>query len=106
MDGRQRIFIVATVTEGNQFRLGKFAIQNDDPARPLNIPKASLREQFHIHQGDLFSVSEIRAGLERLKRLYDNKGYGAAKEEPDTAVDDARHLIDITVRIAEGPVSK
>jgi len=39
VDGGQRILIVATITEGNQFRLGKFAIQNDPPGHPLNIPR-------------------------------------------------------------------
>jgi outer membrane protein assembly factor BamA len=103
VDGRQHILLLASVAEGNQFRVGKFAIENEVAGQPLNIPEATLREQFHLRQGDLFKVSEVRAGLERLKSLYGAKGYSDAKEQPDTAIDDAHHVIDITVRIAEGP---
>jgi len=106
VDGAQHILLIASVAEGNQFRVGKLAIENEVAGQPLNIPEATLREQFHLRQGDLFKVSEVRAGLERLKRLYDTKGYGDAKEQPDTEIDDAHHVIDITVRIAEGPRAK
>jgi hypothetical protein len=106
VDGIQHILLTASVAEGTQFRVGKFAIENELAGQPLNIPQATLREQFHLRQGDLFKVSEVRAGLERLKSLYGAKGYGDAKEQPDTEIDDAHHVIDITVRIAEGPQAK
>jgi outer membrane protein assembly factor BamA len=106
VDGTQHILLVASVAEGDQFRVGKFAIENEIAGQPLNIPEATLREQFHFRQGDLFKVSEVRAGLERLKHLYDAKGYSNAKDQPDTEIDDAHHVIDITVRIAEGPRAK
>jgi outer membrane protein assembly factor BamA len=102
VDGKQRILIIVTITEGDQFRVGNFAIENEPPDRPLSIPAATLREQFHLRQGDLFNVSEVRAGLERIKGLYDAKGYGGTKEEPATAIDDAHHLISFTLRITEG----
>jgi hypothetical protein len=106
VDGRQQILLTATVAEGNQFRVGKFAIENEVAGQTLNIPEATLREQFHFRQGDLFKVSEVRAGLERLKGLYATKGYSDAKEQPDTEIDEAHHVINITVRIVEGPRAK
>jgi hypothetical protein len=102
MDGKERMLLIVTITEGDQFRLGALAIQNVPPDRSLTIPAATLREQFQLRNGDLFNVSEVRAGLERVKRLYDAKGYGNAKEEPETTIDDAHRVIDVTIRITQG----
>jgi hypothetical protein len=99
--GKQNVLLIATVTEGDQFRLGKFTIQPDPPDRSLSIPAATLREQFHLRQGDLFNVSEIRGGLEGVERLYRVKGFGNAIEQPATVVDVAQHHIDFTLRVTE-----
>jgi beta-lactamase regulating signal transducer with metallopeptidase domain len=100
--GKQRILIVATITEGDQFRLGGLTIQNVPLDHALSIPAATLREHFHLRNGDLFNVSEVRAGLERVKRSYDAKGYRDAKAEPDITIDDDHHLINVRLRVAEG----
>jgi len=91
LGGKQRVFIIATVTEGDQFRLGNLVIQNDPPDRPLSIPTATLREQFHLRQGDLFNSSEIGAGLKRVNHLYDATGYKVETVQARMANDDA-HL--------------
>jgi hypothetical protein len=106
LDGKQRILIVATVTEGDQFWLGDLTIQKVPPDHALSIPGTTLREQFHFRNGDLFNVSEFRAGLERVKRSYEAEGYGDAKVEPDIAIDEIHHLINVTLRITEGPNTK
>jgi BlaR1 peptidase M56/surface antigen-like variable number repeat protein len=100
-DGKQRMFIVASITERDQFRLRNLAIQIVAPDRALTIPAATLREQFHVRNGDLFNMTEIRAGLERLKQLYVSRGYFDARAEPDTEIDDASHSIDLILRITE-----
>ena len=48
-------------------------------------------------------MTEIRAGLERLQRLYVSHGYADFSAEPDTKIDSASHRIDLTLRITEGP---
>jgi beta-lactamase regulating signal transducer with metallopeptidase domain len=102
-DGKQRILIVTSITEGDQFRLGILTIQNVAPDRALGIPAATLRDQFHLRNGDLFNMSEIRAGMERLKGLYGTRGYADVTAEPDTELDNASHRIDFILRITEGP---
>ena len=101
-DGKQRILIITSITEGGQFRLGSLNIQNVVPGRELTIPATTLREQFYLRDGDLFKVSEVRAGLERVTQLYNAKGYEEVKEVPETAIDDAHHFIAMTLRITEG----
>jgi beta-lactamase regulating signal transducer with metallopeptidase domain len=103
VDEKQQVQIIAAVTEGEQFRLRNFTIQNASPGRPLAIPAATLQKQFQLRDGDLFSVVKIRAGLEGAQRLYTARGYKQTALEPATNVDEARHLIDFTLRITEGP---
>jgi beta-lactamase regulating signal transducer with metallopeptidase domain len=102
-DGKQSILIIASITEGDQFRLRTITIQSVAPDRALSISTATLRDQFHLRNGDFFNLTEIRAGLERLERLYVNRGYAGVGAEPDTEIDSASHRIDLTLRITEGP---
>jgi beta-lactamase regulating signal transducer with metallopeptidase domain len=100
--GKQSILIIASITEGDQFRLRTITIQSAAPDRPLSISAATLREQFRLRDGDLFNMTEIRAGLERLQRLYVNHGYAGVSAEPDTEITSTLHRIDLVLRISEG----
>jgi outer membrane protein assembly factor BamA len=80
--GKQRVLITASVTEGDQFRLRNLTIQSSVPNQALSIPAATLRDQFHIRSGDLFNMTEIRAGLERLQRLYVDRGMPISAQNP------------------------
>ena len=102
-DDKQRILLVTPVTEGDQFRLGVFTIQNAIPNCALTIPAATLREQFHLRKEDLFSVPEIRAGLDRMRALYGAQGYPDFAAQPDTKINETSHHIDLILRITEGP---
>ncbi len=101
-DGRQSIVVTASVTEGDQFRLGSVIIESAAPDRALSISTMTLRDQFHLRDGDLFNVNEIRAGLGRLQELYVSRGYAGAREEPDTEIDSSSHRVSLTIRITEG----
>ena len=102
-DGKQAILIIASVTEGEQFQLGSISIQGTAPDHALNIAAATVRDQFHLRDGDLFNRTEIAAGLERLRQLYVARGYASFSMEPDTRLDSASHRVDLTLRITEGP---
>jgi hypothetical protein len=102
IDGKRRILIVASLEEGDQFRLGTLTFQNVSPDEALSISATTLRGQFHLRNGDLFNVTEIRTGLERLKQLYGIRGYADVKAEPDTELDNSSHRIDLILRISEG----
>jgi outer membrane protein assembly factor BamA len=103
IDGKESTLIIASVAEGDQFRLGSIAIQNVTPDRVLSISTATLREQFHLRDGDVFNTTEIRAGLDSLRQLYVNHEYADATAVPDTKIDSASHRIDLRLRITEGP---
>jgi beta-lactamase regulating signal transducer with metallopeptidase domain len=106
LDGKQRILLIATVSEGEQYRLGTFSFQNAYPNRALSIPAKTLRELFHLQSGDVFNMSELRAGLTRVTRLYVAEGHPYATEEPQFFLDDARQLVEVKIRIVEGTRTK
>lgn len=102
-DGRQSILLIASVAEGDQFRLGSISFQNVTPDRALGMSAAPLREQFHLRDGDVFNMTEIRAGLDRLRQIYVSRGYADFTTVPETKIDNASKRIDLTIRITEGP---
>ncbi|MGA7107976.1 MAG: POTRA domain-containing protein [Terracidiphilus sp.] len=66
------------------------------------FPKDRMRSLFPIQAGSLYSSSAVATGLEKLKNLYEGEGYADIGAVPAIAVDDARHIIDISVEIEEG----
>jgi beta-lactamase regulating signal transducer with metallopeptidase domain len=100
---KQRILIITPVTEGDQFRLKSLTIQNEPPDRGLSIPAVTIREQFHIRDGDLLNVAEIRAGMDRVVKLYKDRGYPDVAPKPDTSIDSSTHRITLVLHITEGP---
>lgn len=100
--GNQRILVVVPVSEGAQYRLKNLTIASVPPNNSLSIPAATLREQIHLRPNDLFSVVEVRAGMERATQLYADHGYPEAQLQPETDIDEAAHQINLIIRVTEG----
>lgn len=100
-DGKQQVLVTVAVAVGEQYRLGTLTFRSAVAGTPLSIPPETLREQFNLRQNDLFSVAEIRAGLEKLQALYETRGYPELTPEPQTEIDDKAHVINVVVQIAE-----
>jgi len=100
--GRQNVLVKASVVEGAQYRLKALTVESVPSSRIPSILVSTLRDQFHIRQGDLFNVAEIRAGLERVLKLYQSRGFPDAVPEPQTNIDEASYQIELIVRITEG----
>jgi surface antigen-like variable number repeat protein len=121
-------YIVAVEAEpGAQYRLGELRFRRvvehgtlrvkreDGSASEEDFPESEgfsrsftavtldeLQGQFKIHPGDILKVSKIREGLEGIESLYGRIGYIDVTSEPDTTVNDKRHLIGLVVTIDEG----
>jgi len=102
-DGKQSIRVTVSINPGDQFRLRNISIQSTAPDQTLSISAETLREQFHIRDGDLFKTTEIREGLKRVQQLYASRGYASTTAIPDTEVDNTSHRINLQLRITEGP---
>jgi BlaR1 peptidase M56/Surface antigen variable number repeat len=99
-DGKQQVLVSVAVTPGQQYRVGTLSFRTGAGHDP-SIPAATLREQFKLRQDDVFSVAEVRAGLEKVKELYKTRGFPEASLEPQFSFDDVAHRIDLVVQIAE-----
>lgn len=99
--GHQSLRVIVSIKPGEQFRLRNISIQSAAPDQPLSISAETIREQFHLRDGDLFNTTEIREGLNRVQQLYTSRGHASATTIPDTEVDNASHRIDLTLRITE-----
>jgi len=102
-DGKQSLRVIVSIKPGDQVRLRNISIQSAAPDQTLSIFAETLREQFHLGNGDLFKTTEIGEGLKRVQQLYASRGYASATTIPDTEVDSASHRIDPKLRITEGP---
>lgn len=89
--------VAVAVQAGSQYRLGEISFRGTTA-----FPKEKLRSTFPIQAGSIFSASAIATGLEHLKGLYESDGYADVGAVPANVVDDARHIIDISVEVEEG----
>lgn len=97
-EGAARSADVSVVVQaGSQYRMGEINFRGTTA-----FPKERMRGAFPIQAGSLFSPSAIATGLERLKSLYEGEGYADVGAVPANVVDDARHVIDISVEVEEG----
>jgi outer membrane protein assembly factor BamA len=85
------------VDSGAQYRFGSIQFHH-----ATIFPPDRLRSQFPVETGSLFNAASVQYGLERLKNLYQDKGYINVGAIPKPEVDEARHTVDLTIDIDEG----
>jgi hypothetical protein len=66
------------------------------------FPPEQLRSQFTFTAGSLFNATSIGYGLWRIRNLYEEKGYIDFGAIPTTTVDEAHHIVNLTVDMDEG----
>jgi len=100
-EAKERLYVLrVTIDRGPQYRLGSLRFASTSES-PLVITDASLRQQIHLHKGDLFDLSKIRDGLEAIYKLYGSKGYIDATPEPVTTIDESGSRIDLLIKVDE-----
>ena len=62
-----------------------------------------MRELFRIAPGDLYDTRKIADGLERLRHLYDTRGYMNFTVIPNSEPDAATRTIRLRIDVDEGP---
>jgi outer membrane protein assembly factor BamA len=89
--------VAVHVAPGAQYRFGVILFHH-----ATVFPPDQIRLQFPIRSGSLFNATGIGFGLERLRSLYEEKGYINFAAIPKPTLDDARHIVDLTIDIDEG----
>ena len=97
-DSDQERFLIAVHVEkeGPQFHLGNLQLTGGTA-----IPEAELRQSFPLREGEIFSVRQVRAGIEALTKLYGSHGYIDFTAVPDTKVDEDLQRIDLVMTLDE-----
>jgi outer membrane protein assembly factor BamA len=85
------------VQPGAQYRLGFIGFKHATLFSP-----DQLRSQFPIQTGSAFSASSVGYGLEKLKALYQDKGYINFGAIPVPSIDESHHIVDLTIDLDEG----
>jgi len=85
------------VEVGNQYKMGDITFK-----ATTQFKKEQLRNQFPIAAGSIFNGSAVAVGLEKLKALYEAQGFADVGAVPSMAVNEAKHVIDISVEVEEG----
>ncbi|MBW2549826.1 MAG: outer membrane protein assembly factor BamA [Deltaproteobacteria bacterium] len=104
---RAYVDITIPVEEGPRFRIREFDIMETDGAGnevETIAPKAQLRKMVKLKPGDWFSRSKIAEGIEGISRTYRDSGYALVEMVPGTDLDQANHLVDVTINILRGPL--
>jgi hypothetical protein len=97
-DSEYERFVVAVhiLEEGPQFHLGSIRFVSG-----TSIPDAELRQAIPMREGEIFSVKQVRAGIEALTKLYGAHGYIDFTVEPDTEVSQDLQRIDLVLKLDE-----
>ena len=93
--------ITIPIEEGERFRMGTLKIVSSDPDKALSLKVDALRSAFPLKQGDIFSTDKVRKALETYGKIYGEYGFIDFTPEPDTEVDDANKIINLTLRFDE-----
>ena len=94
--------VTVHVDEGLQYRLANVSFRSSDPDSPLVFPPERLRKLFFLQDGGIFSVDQIRNGLEALRKLYGAQGYIDFTATPFMDVDDSAGLISLRMELDQG----
>jgi outer membrane protein insertion porin family len=93
--------ITIPIEEGERFRMGTLKIVSSDPDKALSLKVDALKAAFPLKKGDIFSTEKVRKALETYGKIYGEYGFIDFTPEPDTEVDDANKIINLTLRFDE-----
>jgi hypothetical protein len=95
----KHVRIIAHINEGQQFRLGHVQFRSSDPAEPLAFGPEELRRLIPMGEGNIFSATKIREGLDALRDLYGSHGYIDFVATPMTDINDSRQQISLLMEL-------
>jgi hypothetical protein len=103
-NNQQRMFLIAHVKEGDQFRLGRLMVIPSDPnAKLLRFKESAYKQWFALHEGDIVDAGKVRDWVERITGVYGRFGHADATIEPSFDLDHRNKTISIVLKITEGP---
>jgi outer membrane protein assembly factor BamA len=77
-----------------------FGVIQFNGATIFTLPR--LRSQFPFAEGSQYNAASVLYGMERLKNLYEQKGFINFAAVPTPSVDESRHVVHLAIDIDEG----
>lgn len=94
----EELTLVVKVEEGPRYRVRRVGIEG---TRVLSEER--LMREIGLRPGRPFLGTDLRDAIERIKKLYGQRSYVHAEVDVDVSYDHERHLLDVTLRVIEGP---
>jgi outer membrane protein insertion porin family len=95
---KRDMFVVAGITEGDQYRVSKVELAGDTV-----LPKEDMEKRLLVREGQVFSRRLIDLTSDGISLMLSNIGYAFAKVDLVPEVDRAKRTIGITFRVVPGP---
>lgn len=96
---RKSFFVTFTLKEGERYRVGKVSITS----QLRNLSGDSLREMLQMREGDWYDGDAVGRTSDAIEEAVHNRGYAFVEVKPRVTRDTAKHIVDLTFDIGEGP---
>ena len=91
------LIVTVPISEGKEFRVGKIDVGGDNTA-----DVEALLERLKLKTGDIFNRSLLTKDVELLTHEYTDRGYYFATVNPQTALEPATQVVDVTYQVERG----
>ncbi len=95
----KRADLLIPVEEGRRYRLNKINVVG---MKLFRSPEPLIRQVFSMQEGEIFSTTKLRKGMENLRKLYGEFGYIDFVPEPNFDPLPGSDKIDLTLSVDEG----
>ena len=96
--GGKRVDITIPVEEGDLYHLGSITFKGNKAVTNVK----ALRSMFKMKDGEVFDITQVRKGLENLRKAYGHLGYIDFTALPEPKTDDEKRLVNLEIDIEEG----
>jgi hypothetical protein len=96
-NGKRSAAVSDKVVAGDQYNMGQITFRATS-----QFKRDQMRALFPVTEGSVFNATAIAVGIERVKALYEGEGFADVGAVPSMAVDDAKHVVDVSVELEEG----
>jgi outer membrane protein insertion porin family len=96
---RKGFFLSFTVNEGERYKVGKVVINS----QLRNLSGADLQPSLQLSEGDWYDGDAIGRTADLIEEAVHNRGYAFVEVRPRVTRDVAKHIIDLTFDVGEGP---
>ncbi|MBE9532196.1 MAG: outer membrane protein assembly factor BamA [Proteobacteria bacterium] len=95
-EDKRWFYITIAIIEGDQYTTGEVNISGDI----LNT-RTEIIDLLQLKRSDVFNRSKLSAGMEKIRYMYGDEGYGKADITPSTSINEENKTLDIDINISK-----